>query len=700
MKTKQNLRKCIAGFISAVLLISLISGASVRADNNVSISVSGNQEVGSTITVSAAVTAGGVYSGFDGSFSYDSNCLQLQSITSGNYAVSNFKTSGNNFVEYDATINSGSVIAVAVFTCTAAGSSSVTCVLDSLGPMDGSPDISASASASISITAPVPKSSNADLSSLAISPGTLSPSFSAGTQSYTTTVASNQSKITVSAVPADGKASVSLNGVQNSLAAGTNTVKITVTAQNGATKVYTITVTRTSGPTPTPTPTPKPLPLMNYEGTDYTILTAGSSDSIPEGFTAATAKFSGVDIPVLQKKIGDAVDASVMTIVLLTADAKTGYFVYDTVNETCYPYQLLAAAAASFQILDKSSAASVPEGYEAFDYTYQDTKVTAYRLISDPENPQVLLYLMDAAGVSSFYYYDTENGMLMVYRGAVAITTVTPAPSAAPVAAEAELPTIAAAPNVAGTPAVISFASLLDYTNPVVLLFYALALFCLALLVFCIVLIARKGKPDNEFAAAPYLYDDGDGPDPEPAASTPAAQYLFREIGQPAEYGGTPDISEPENGREEHALDFPEIQQKPGLDDTTDILKSDDPDFDPFDMHAEKPAAQPNASAVQPAAPDQQPWIRPMPDVQKAAPLQAVTQTEHVPVRLQRDLEKERVQKQPDVRTPMSPFVNLGRISEPAAQKEKTAADKMPDTVPERKSDRLINDPDFDPDDL
>ena len=661
MKISKMIQRWTSGFLAAGILLFLIPAGAVHADETIGISVSGNTEAGAQITASVSVKGGGPYSGFNGSFSFDSSYLELTSISAGNYSVANFSKSGANFTEYNANIPGGAVIVVATFTCKAAGSSSISCNLDALGDMNGV-DISASTSTTVNITAPVPKSGNADLASLAISPGTLTPAFSAGTQSYSASVSAEQSKITVAATPADPKSSVALNGVQNSLLAGKNTVKVTVTAENGTSKVYTITVTRASGPTPTPAPTPVPLPLMKYNEDSLTILTAGPNDAIPAGFSASTAKYQGVDIPVLQKSVGDAAKPFVITLVLLAGDTRTSYYVYDAVSEICYPYQLISSAALNFQILDKTAAPSVPDGYEAFDYVYQENQVTAYRLLSDPENPQLLLYLMDDLGKADFYYYDTENALLMLYRGEVTILAATPAPTpeptATPATTEVIIPPAAAALPIAESSG-LTFSSLLDYTNPVVMLVYLLALFCLILLIVCIVLIARRGRvyegdeydPDPDYENEKPLDLDFT----EPSAVPKPVDY-FNDFGnthtEPNLFFGDAPKAEP------IVLDFPVIRQQPTVTtpafqpgkktagNNNDINKSNDTTNTSFI------AVQSDSQVVQ--------------DI-PARPVQPV---EHIPVRLQKALDAERAQ---NISSPL-------RTQSPAV---KTSVD----------------DPDFDPDD-
>jgi hypothetical protein len=94
-----------------------------------------------------------------------------------------------------------------------------------------------------------PLSANANLASLGVDIGTLSPPFSAAATAYTVLVPSGTASITVTAAAADtGKA----NFVQSpanpvSLTANSTTITIRVTAENGTTfKDYVITVNRTT----------------------------------------------------------------------------------------------------------------------------------------------------------------------------------------------------------------------------------------------------------------------------------------------------------------------------------------------------------------------------------------------------------------------------------------------------------------------
>jgi len=98
---------------------------------------------------------------------------------------------------------------------------------------------------------------NANLSSLKISKGALTPAFNTNTTSYTASVVNGVTSMTVTPTAAASTATITVNGTAVTsgtpsgaiaLAVGSNTINTVVTAQDGTTtKTYTITVTRASG---------------------------------------------------------------------------------------------------------------------------------------------------------------------------------------------------------------------------------------------------------------------------------------------------------------------------------------------------------------------------------------------------------------------------------------------------------------------
>jgi len=91
------------------------------------------------------------------------------------------------------------------------------------------------------------RSSNNYLSSLSVDGYELSPAFNANTNNYTLSVGHEVPSLNVSAIPADNKSRTVVDGNLD-LVAGENNVTVTVTAENGYKRVYTIVVTKEKNP--------------------------------------------------------------------------------------------------------------------------------------------------------------------------------------------------------------------------------------------------------------------------------------------------------------------------------------------------------------------------------------------------------------------------------------------------------------------
>ena len=106
----------------------------------------------------------------------------------------------------------------------------------------------------ITLTRAASLSGNADLGSLTISSGTLSPQFSSSDITYTASVDNSVTQVTVTPTASDSSATITVNDntvtsgngyiVIGLIAGEPNTVTVIVTAQDSTTKTYTITLTR------------------------------------------------------------------------------------------------------------------------------------------------------------------------------------------------------------------------------------------------------------------------------------------------------------------------------------------------------------------------------------------------------------------------------------------------------------------------
>ncbi len=135
-------------------------------------------------------------------------------------------------------------------TATVNGASAATPVTLTVGSNTVTVQVTAQDGTTQSYTVAVTRaaSSDATLSALTLSQGSLSPNFASGTQAYTASVAHSVSSLIVTPTTNDANATATVNGASAAtpvtLTVGSNTVTVQVTAQDGSTQSYTVTVTR------------------------------------------------------------------------------------------------------------------------------------------------------------------------------------------------------------------------------------------------------------------------------------------------------------------------------------------------------------------------------------------------------------------------------------------------------------------------
>lgn len=191
-------------------------------------------------------------------------------------------------------------------------------------------------SKSVTITDQVATSSNNNtLSSLGITGQTLSPAFSSSVTSYKVTVPYQTSSVTVTGAASDSKASVNGLGSKN-LDVGVNNIVVTVTAENGTTKNYTLVVTRSSKTTSTTTTTNKSnnsylsslktnlgyeiYPEFNKNTTSYSITVPNDVNSLN---LQALTEDKTAKVEILGDKDFVVSKVNVVTVLVTAADGTT-----------------------------------------------------------------------------------------------------------------------------------------------------------------------------------------------------------------------------------------------------------------------------------------------------------------------------------------------------------------------------------------
>ena len=330
------IKKRYITFIAAfILMVAALFSESAFAAATASISGGGNYKVGQTVTIKFTYS-GASYGTAKVIFRYDTSVLQFK-----NCSGTSGGTSGVTRVSLSSG-GSNTLGCTLTFKAVGTGNTTVKAETEELYDIDEN-DLSSSVSTkstTVSVTNPSTQvSSNANLSTMSVSAGSLSPSFSPSVTSYTVNVGSDVSVCTISAKAQDSKATISVSGSKN-LKAGKNVRSVTVTAENGSTKTYTITIYKAEGTTggndkedpdlPDEQPeTPEEIKIT-LGGKEYVLDENISENNIPEGFTITSAMYGQQEIPVIK-------DSQLKYTFALLKDGETGdsrWFFFNEENDT------------------------------------------------------------------------------------------------------------------------------------------------------------------------------------------------------------------------------------------------------------------------------------------------------------------------------------------------------------------------------
>ncbi len=254
---------------------------------------------------------------------------------------------------------------------------------------------------------------NANLSSLTLSAGTLSPNFTAARTNYTVSVPYETDKITLYTKLSDAKAKVAILSNPTNLNVGANTIKVTVTAQNGSQKIYTVVVTRREQGA-TETPPPVTTPDNPYEtvisGKNYEIVTTIPEASYLQGFTASSAEWNGNQVPVLRDK------DNVFTVYYLRESGTTEMapYVYNAELETFEALKHQSFNNKLYIFTDFPDGVTMPADYYSTYTQIGDYSVKVY-MNSNSQMADFVYAYCYANGEFNLYRYDSKEGTIQRY---------------------------------------------------------------------------------------------------------------------------------------------------------------------------------------------------------------------------------------------------------------------------------------------
>lgn len=421
---KAYIRQILCLVCTVALLCSLSVFTTFAAPSSSAVSVSSsNVTVGGEFTVTVKVSASAIGS-VQGKLTYNPSVVEFVSGSDAN------GTAGTVIMtKWSTGDNTPSLSFSLTFKAKAAGSSALSFATTEVTNFNEEPLDASSASANVTVSTPVVLSGNANLSSIKVSAGTLSPAFSANTTNYSVTVENSVRKLTLSAIAADKDAKTSISG-RDTLSVGTNTRVITVTAPNGTTKKYTVKITRKAAQNqsttlPSSEPTPEP-PVVNHITVtvgeeQMTVIEDFSGIELPAGFSLAEQVINDNTVVCVKNTAG-------IVMLYLKSEENAGFYIYNNASISFNAYTTVNIAGINYIPLEKPRNVSVPNGFSLAELSIGDVPLTAWKSTED-ENFYVV-YLCGNGDYKGFYLYDAKEGTAQRYfeRGEV-ITDAVPMPA-------------------------------------------------------------------------------------------------------------------------------------------------------------------------------------------------------------------------------------------------------------------------------
>lgn len=421
--------------ISALLIICMcavmafVNKTDILAAGTARVSIgSASGTIGDTVSIDVSISASSGIGGATIYVSYDPSILALSGSSS---------NSGTAMVSFMDESTASSQSKTITFRIIGAGTSSLNVIGDSkVIDIDMQACSISKSSGSVTASAPASYSSDNTLSSLQISPGVLSPAFSPDVTTYTTSVGADCASLTVSAVPNDSKATVSVSGKR--MDPGFNTTTITVTAENGSKRTYTIKTTKetnsasnennqatgsdsSNGSTDNNNDIPDVQdpnseaiqePNITVDNAEYKIVSANDEHPLPDGYTPTEYDYNGTKVSA-----GVGIDTGVTIVYLESTDGKgeSGYYVYDSVRKTFSQFVEVSQPQFTYCILAIDEASmELPEGYDVGSTVINGKEVDA---LLDRTGNYALFYGVSSTGETGWFRYNVNDGTIQGYAG-------------------------------------------------------------------------------------------------------------------------------------------------------------------------------------------------------------------------------------------------------------------------------------------
>lgn len=260
------------------------------------------------------------------------------------------------------------------------------------------------ASASVSVKQKVVvvdnRSKDNTLSSLTVSAGTLSPAFSAGTTEYSVSLDGTAEKITLSASPNHGKATVSGTG-EKTLVPGDNQFAIVCTAENGAQKQYNVNVHVDE----------TPLIFTTYNEQQLGVVRNQTEIGIPTSFEETKITMEGQEVQAYHSNQFDKT-----LVYMVDESGNKNFYIYEEDKGIISVFKPVSILGRNVIVYDLTEEEQIRENMVYSEVTIDNITLYGWTY----ENPDFADYIhikvMNEFGEKVIYQYEKTENSLQLYK--------------------------------------------------------------------------------------------------------------------------------------------------------------------------------------------------------------------------------------------------------------------------------------------
>ena len=276
------------------------------------------------------------------------------------------------------------------------GTSTITITPAGVSDSNGSPVSLGSKTITVSVSLPREKSTDSSLKSLSVDGYSISPAFSKDIFEYKVTVPEGTKKIKIDASANDRYASVSGTG-EKDVIEGVNSFAVSVKAENGSEKNYTITVDVVDE---------NPI-NVTVDGSSFTVVKLRSNFECKDEFEEKDIVIENITIPACYNENLD------YTLVgLKDSEGNITSYVYDS-NNTQKHYSMYSYAYSKDLKIIITETKEL-EGHEKVKIKINDTEYNAYKY-NNSDRFYVVYGKNIETGEEDFYLYDSKNNTFSSY---------------------------------------------------------------------------------------------------------------------------------------------------------------------------------------------------------------------------------------------------------------------------------------------